>query len=128
MESLRSPHSSALAAHMDTHRARVVEVLQVVASKSEQYDYYMGENISIPDTLLAQWEEIYRQNDKSFEDGFSERELHDLNCFYDFLLARMGTFPKNNFEDLMKDMYWDSVCRLASELLKKLSDNSEVAS
>ncbi len=113
---------------MDNHRARVVEVLQVIASKPEQYDYYMVENTNIPDTLLAQWEETYLQNDKTFEAGFSESELHDLNCFYDFLLARMGAYPKNNFEDLMKDMYWDSVCRLASELLETLSDNAEVAS
>jgi len=107
-----------------------VETLQIIASKSEQYDFFGGEvhNTDIPEVLLAQWEEVYHQSNEQFEEAFSENELHDLNCFYDFLLGRISQFPKHDFEALMKCIYWDSVCRLATELLDTLSRSTEAAS
>ena len=107
------------------HRQRVVDALQLFASKAEQFELSHSEGESIPDVLLERWEEVYLQNDPRFESGFSEGELHDLNCFYDFLLGRIELFPTRRLKALMTDVYWDSVCRFASDILGTLQRNEE---
>ncbi len=112
---------------MNVHRRRVVEVLQLFASKSEQFELFSAEeeNIFVPAFLFARWEEIYWPDDSEFRDGFSVEELQDLDCFYDFLLARLERFPKGGFRVLMTDIYWDSVCRLAESTLERLGRNEK---
>lgn len=115
---------------MNLHRQRIIDVLQLFDSKSEQFEHYWpeGEEFHIPDVLLSRWEEVYRGEDQKFREGFSAEELQDLNCFYDFLLGRVGRLPKANFKALMTDIYWDSVCRFADEVLQTLAQNMEVES
>ena len=62
----------------------------------------------MPDVLLARWEEVNWQNDPTPEAGFSASELHDLNRFYDFLLARMSLLSVAEFRSLMTNVYWDT--------------------
>ncbi len=112
---------------MNVHRRRVVEVLQLFASKSEQFELFWAEaeKIFVPDVLSARWEKIYWRDGSKFRDGFSIEELQDLDCFYDFLLARLERFPKGGFRVLMTDIYWDSVCRLAEATLERLGRNEK---
>ena len=49
------------------HRQRVVDALQLFASKAEQFELSHSEGESIPDVLLERWEEVYLQNDPRFE-------------------------------------------------------------
>jgi len=43
----------------------------------------------------------------------------------DFLLSRQGQYPLE-FNQLLKDPYWNSVCEFAVELLADLSMNKAV--
>lgn len=115
---------------MNTYRQNVVDVLQLFASKTEQLELFEAEeeNLFVPDVLLSRWEQIYRPEKTQFQVGFSAEEVHDLSCFYDFVLARVNEFPRGGFTTLMTDLYWDSVCRLAETTLETLAKNEEVES
>ncbi len=110
---------------MNRHRETIIHVLQLFASKSEQFELYWDEEekIFIPDVLRGRWEEAYWPDSRKFEEGFLETELQALDTFRRFFLSRMNLLPHGNFRNLMTDVYWDSICRLADETLALLSEN-----
>jgi len=112
---------------MNTYRIRIIEALQLIAPKSLQIDLYdeHGNEIDISERLLKDWEAVYRPEEAGFAVAFSESELKQLNCFTDFLLSRQAQFPLE-FNQLLKDPYWNSVCEFAGELLADLSKNEAV--
>ena len=114
---------SLLALYMN--RENIIEVLQQIALKSVQIDIYEEKQISnIPAYLLKQWEEYYRPDKLGFDEEFTENELKQMNCFTDFFLVRVKSFP-TEFSELLKDPYWSSVCEYAGEILKDFEKKGE---
>jgi len=111
---------------MKNYRVNIVEVLQLIAFKSEQIDLYDEAKgaLDIPDYLLNKWEVVYRPDANGFMEEFAESELRQLNSFTDFFLARMSSFPES-FNDLLKDPYWNAVCEFACEILKDFEQGDE---
>ena len=111
---------------MNAFRVNIIEALQVIALKSMQIDLYEQHEqvIDVPDQLLKRWEQVYRPDKEGFENEFSEAELKQMNCFTDFYLARVKSFP-SGLNELMKDPYWASVCEFAGELLQDFEKSGE---
>ncbi len=107
---------------MHSARTNVIEVLQLIALKSEQIDLYeqAQDQISVPEVLLGRWERVYRPEKFGFEAAFDELESKQLNCFTDFFLARVNGLPPE-FGELLKDPYWSAVCDFAGQVLDDFS-------
>ncbi len=107
---------------MHSARTNVIEVLQLIALKSEKIDLYeeAHDQIFIPEVLLGRWEKVYRPEKPEFEAAFDEFERKQLNCFTDFFLARVNGLPPE-FGELLKDPYWSAVCDFAGRILDDFS-------
>lgn len=105
------------------NRENVIEALQQIALKSVQIDLYEDEEqiINLSEYLLNKWEEVYRPDKAGFDDEFTENELKQMNCFTDFFLVRVKSFPVK-FSELLKDPYWSTVCEYAGELLRDFEE------
>lgn len=114
---------------MNRFRIDVIEALQQIASKSIQIDIHEAAetSVSLPDELLKNWEEVYRPELIGFNDSFTEAELKQLNCFTDFLLARMSKLPER-FSELLKDPCWNSISEFAGEILEDFEHSKEPSS
>lgn len=109
------------------NRENVIFVLHKIALKSEQIDLYedgVGHD-DLPEYLLSKWEDAYRPDKKEFSIEFTENELSQMNCFYDFFLSRVGNLPKE-FRELMKDPCWCTVCEYANEILNDFEANESI--
>lgn len=110
---------------MGTYKDNVIGVLQIISSKSEQIDLFerfadSDRRRNVPDVLLERWESAYRPDLAEFNSQFSETELRQMNCFTDFFLSRIGNLP-TECRELLRDPYWDKVCKYAWEILQDFS-------
>ena len=105
-------------------RDDVVTVLQVIASKDEQYEWYRatGGEGSLARELWTFWmRDAYLPRSLDFSASFTMGELETLERFTQFFEARLALFPVR-FESLMVDMYWLSVMEYAEGLLQELAE------
>jgi hypothetical protein len=105
-------------------REDVVTVLQAIASKDEQYQWYRtteGKG-NLARGLWTFWmRDAYLPHKPEFLTSFTETELQQLERFTQFFEARLSLFPAR-FESLMVDMYWVSVMEYAEALLEDLAE------
>lgn len=111
---------------MNSARINVIEVLQLIALKTEQIDLeeQAEKAKSIPHLLLEMWEEVYKPDQQEFEAGFTKAELKQLYNFTDFFRERVDERP-NKLSELFKDPYWNTVCEFAAEILEDFSKTSQ---
>ena len=105
---------------MGVLREDVITVLQSIASKDEQYEWYRATEGkgNLARELWAFWmKDAYLPHKPEFAAAFTDVELRQLELFTQFFEARLLLFPAR-FECLMVDMYWLSVVEYADGLLQ----------
>lgn len=107
---------------MTRARENVVSVLQAIASKDQQYEWYVatGGRGNLARELWTFWmKDAYIPHQREFVDGFTRTEHEQLERFTQFFESRLAEFPQR-FEKLMIDIYWASVIEYAQRLLDDL--------
>jgi len=105
-------------------RDDVVTVLQAIALKDQQYEWYRatGGEGNLARELWTFWmRDAYLPHKPELSGSFTDIELQQLERFTQFFEARLGSFPAR-FESLMVDMYWLSVMEYAESLLEDLAE------
>ena len=111
---------------MNRFRIDVIDVLQQIASKSEQIDLHESAEtpLNIPSELLKHWSQAYRPEFPKFRETFTQAELNQLSRFTDFFVTRLNDLPET-FNELLKDPCWNSICEFADQLLGDFEKGSD---
>jgi hypothetical protein len=107
---------------MNTIRASIKDVLEVIASKEEQVDYARRVPVAeVTAELVCMWfDDIYHHKSRQHKEAFSIEEqeaLSNFNAFYD---ARVDSLPKT-LAELQIDSQWDEIVHEARKVLTQIN-------
>jgi hypothetical protein len=102
---------------MSPHRANIVNLLNLIASKSDQLDYQKRAPVNVANELVNQWfGDFYHPTDELFKSEFSNEELASLRDFDAYYEVRHAMLP-NSLDEMLKTKGWQEMMHFAREVL-----------
>jgi len=102
---------------MTPHRTNIINLLNLIASESDQLLYQKQTPVNIANELVNQWfDDFYHPTDKQFKSEFSDEELASLaefNAYYD---ARVAALP-NFLDEMLKTKTWREIMGFSGRIL-----------
>lgn len=106
---------------MGPHRANIINVLNLIASQSNQLEYQKLAPVNVANELVNQWfDDFYHPTDEQFRREFSSHELASLNEFHTRYEIRLSLLP-NSLDRMLETRAWREVMDFASEVLTEHS-------
>ena len=106
---------------MNSIRASIRNVLEIIASKEEQVYYEKNVSIAnVPTELVCMWfDDSYHPNSGQQREAFSIEEQEILSKFNSFFDARVDGLPMT-FAELEVSPQWDEIMNEAQKVLDKI--------
>ena len=102
---------------MTPHRANIINLLNLVASESDQLDYQKLAPVNVANELLNQWfDDFYHPTAKQFTGEFSDEELASLMEFHAYYDARAAMLP-DSLDEMLNTEAWREVMHFAGRIL-----------
>jgi hypothetical protein len=102
---------------MSPHRANIINLLNLIASESDQLMYQKQAPVNVANELVNQWfDDFYHPKDEQFRSEFSDEELASLEEFDAYYDARDTVLP-NSLDAMLKTKTWREVMALAGQVL-----------
>lgn len=102
---------------MTPHRANIINLLNLIASKSDQLLYQKRAPVNVATELVNQWfDDFYHPTDKQFKSEFSDEELASLGEFNAYYEARDQALP-NSLDEMLKTKAWREIMAFAGRIL-----------
>ncbi len=102
---------------MTPHRANIVNLLNLIASESDQLLYQKHAPANVANELVNQWfDDFYHPTDKHFKHEFSDDELASLREFNAYYDARSAILP-DSLDEMLKTNAWREIMAVAGRLL-----------
>jgi hypothetical protein len=102
---------------MTPHRANIINLLNLIASESDQRLYQKGAPVNVANELVNQWfDDFYHPTDKQFKSEFSDEELASLGEFNAYYYARDAVLP-NSLDEMLKTKVWREIMAFAGRIL-----------
>jgi hypothetical protein len=94
---------------MTPHRANIINLLNLIASESDQLLYQKRAPVNVAGELVNQWfDDFYHPTEKQFKSDFSDKELTSLaefNACYD---AGKAVLP-HSLDEMLKTKAWREI-------------------
>jgi hypothetical protein len=113
---------------MNTHRANIISILQLISSPAEQSEYQRRVPwVNVANELVNQWfDDFYHPGSSQFEAAFSSGELAVLGHFHRAFDERVDALP-GDLSLLPMSQTWSEVSALAAVTLDRLGWTGIVA-
>lgn len=102
---------------MGPHRVNIINLLNLIASRSEQLEYQESAPVSVANELVNQWfDDFYHPADAQFTSQFSPSEQLLLKQFDAYYSERQALLP-DSLDRLLTTRAWDEVMAYAGGVL-----------
>lgn len=102
---------------MTPHRANIINLLNLVASESDQLVYHKLAPVNVANELVNQWfDDFYHPAHRQFRSEFSEEELARMEEFDMYFDARLAILP-GSLDEMLKTEPWREVMAFAGKIL-----------
>lgn len=102
---------------MGPHRVNIINLLNLIASRSEQLEYQESAAVNVANELVNQWfDDFYHPADMQFVSQFSADELLLLKRFDAYYNERLALLP-DSLDGLLGSRAWDEVMAYAGGVL-----------
>jgi hypothetical protein len=102
---------------MGPHRANVINLLNLIATREDQIEYQRLAPVNVANELVNQWfNDFYHPSDKAFRSEFSNDELAQLANFNEYYERRVVVLP-DTLDALLNSSEWNDVVALARNVL-----------
>jgi hypothetical protein len=102
---------------MAPHRANIINLLNLIASESDQLDYQRLAPVNVANELVNQWfDDFYHPTYEQFKSEFSDEELASLAEFDAYYGARDAVLP-DSLDEMLKTEAWREIMAFAGKLL-----------
>lgn len=102
---------------MTPHRANIINLLNLIASESDQLDYQRLAPVNVASELVNQWfDDFYHPTDEHFKNEFSDEELASLAEFDAYYDARDTVLP-DSLDEMLETKAWREVMAFAGKIL-----------
>ncbi|MES2899553.1 MAG: hypothetical protein V4723_07480 [Pseudomonadota bacterium] len=102
---------------MSPHRANIVNLLNLIASESDQIDYQKRAPVNVASELVDQWfGDFYHPRDEIFKSEFSDEELASLRSFNVYYETRFATLP-DSLDEMLQTKAWHEIIKFAGDVL-----------
>jgi len=106
---------------MTPHRANITNLLNLIASQSNQLEYQKLAPVNVANELVNQWfDDFYHPTDEQFRQEFSSYELASLDKFHTCYEIRLSSLP-NSLDQMLETRAWREVMDFATEVLAEHS-------
>jgi hypothetical protein len=104
---------------MTPHRANIINLLNLIASESDQLSYQKQAPVNVANELINQWfDDFYHPMNEQFKREFSDEELASLGEFNAYYDARDVALP-GSLDEMLRTRAWREVMVLAGRILDK---------
>ena len=94
---------------MTPNRANIINILNLIASESDQLAYQNLAPVNVANELVNQWfDDFYNPTDKQFKSEFSDEELASLREFNAYYEARDAVLP-DSLDEMLKTQAWREI-------------------
>jgi hypothetical protein len=102
---------------MTPHRANIINLLNLIASESDQLDYQRLAPVNVASELVNQWfDDFYHPMDEHFKSEFSDEELASLAEFDAYYDARDTALP-DSLDEMLKTETWQEIMAFAGKII-----------
>lgn len=102
---------------MEPHRVNIINLLNLIASRSEQLEYQESAPVNVVNELVNQWfDDFYHPADIRFASQFSADELVLLKRFDAYYNERLALLP-DSLDGLLRNRAWGEVMAYAGGVL-----------
>ena len=102
---------------MTPHRDNIINLLNLIASESDQILYQQRAPVNVANELVNQWfDDFYHPTDDRFMSEFSDEELASLEEFNAYYDARDAVLP-NSLDEMLKTTVWREMMACAGRIL-----------
>jgi hypothetical protein len=102
---------------MTRHRANIINILNLIASESDQRTYQKLAPVNVATELVNQWfGDFYHPTDKQFKSEFSDEELASLGQFNVYYDARYAALP-DSLDEMLGTKTWREIISFAGRVL-----------
>jgi uncharacterized damage-inducible protein DinB len=102
---------------MTPHRANIINLLNLIASESDQLDYQRLAPVNVASELVNQWfDDFYHPTDEHFKSEFSDEELASLAEFDAYYDARDTALP-DSLDEMLKTETWREIMAFAGKII-----------
>lgn len=102
---------------MGPHRANIINLLNLIASQSDQLEYQQLAPVNVANELVNQWfDDFYHPTDEQFRREFSRQELSSLDEFHTRYETRLSKLP-NSLGRMLETRAWREIMDFAGEVL-----------
>ena len=102
---------------MGPHRVNIINLLNLIASSSDQVEYQRTAPINVANELVNQWfDDFYQPTDAQFASEFSADEMVQLAKFDAYYDERVAVLP-DSLEKLLITPAWIDVMACAGAIL-----------
>jgi len=99
------------------HRVNIINLLNLIASGSDQIEYQKAAPVNVVNELVNQWfDDFYHPTDAQFACEFSAGEMVHLAKFDGFYDERVASLP-DSLEKLLISPAWGEVMACAGAIL-----------
>lgn len=99
------------------HRANIINVLNLIASRNDQLEYQRSATLNVANELVSQWfGDFYHSSHVEFISEFSTGELARLSQFNAYYEERLTALP-DSLEGLHHTRVWQEVMAFAGKVL-----------
>lgn len=104
---------------MGPHRANIINLLNLIASESDQLDYQERAPVNVANELVNQWfGDFYHPTFDQFMSDFSSEELASLEEFHSRYESREAMLP-DSLDEMLKTRAWREMMGFAGEVLDR---------
>lgn len=104
---------------MTPHCANIINILNLIASESDQLDYQDVAPVNVASALVNQWfGDFYHPTYKEFDSELSDEELASLAEFDAYYDARVEALP-GSLDEMLKTEAWREIMAFAEKILEK---------
>jgi hypothetical protein len=94
---------------MGPHRVNIINLLNLIASRSEQLEYQESAPVNVANEMVNQWfDDFYHPADEQFASQLSADELVLLKRFDAYYNERLALLP-DSLDGLLRNRAWDEV-------------------
>jgi len=102
---------------MGPHRVNIINLLNLIASRSEQLEYQESAPVNVATEMVNQWfDDFYHPADAQFASQFSADELILLRRFDAHYNERLALLPES-LDGLLRNSAWNEVMAHAGGVL-----------
>jgi hypothetical protein len=103
---------------MGPHRVNIINILQLIASTEDQFEYQAKAPVNVATELVNQWfDDFYHPGFEGFEAEFSSQELKLLSDFNGFYDVRVSLLP-DTLAELHQSTAWAEITARARLVLE----------